>query len=69
MKRDTVSSAVIASQRVGAISAFTRVFDALWRRPTTGSAKQSRTGLAARAGWIASSLALLAMTILIHFTR
>jgi hypothetical protein len=33
-------SAVIASQRVHAISAFTRVVDALWRGPVTGSAKQ-----------------------------
>ena len=33
---------VIASRRVGPKSAFTRVFDALWRRPMTGSAKQSR---------------------------
>ncbi|MBN8967082.1 MAG: hypothetical protein J0G95_01265 [Rhizobiales bacterium] len=55
---------VIASQRIGAISAFTRVFDALWRRPMTGSAKQS--GRASRAeGWIASERALLAMTQLI----
>ncbi len=60
---------VIASQRVGAISAFTRVFDTLWRRPITGSAKQAPSLPSPASGgglgwglWIASSLALPAMT-------
>jgi len=38
-----VDFSVIASQRIRAESAFTRVFDTLWRGPMAGSAKQSRT--------------------------